>query len=87
MDQVRSYLFVPAEGVGQIVCNHLIETGEMSRVFREESLEPLLEAGGRGVGMETDSPEAGFLRDRLPELLGNPEDFVLCEGPSGESVG
>lgn len=56
-------------------------------MLREESPEPFLEAGGCGVGVNADGPEPGLLRDRLPELLGYPEDLVLREGPASESVG
>ena len=59
----------------------------MSLVFGEETLEAILEVGGGRVGVETDSPESGLLRDRLPELLGNPEDFVLREWSASESIG
>lgn len=56
-------------------------------MVREEFLHPLLEGSRGSVGVDTDGPEPGFLRDRIPDLLRNPEDFVLHESPAGESVG
>ena len=59
----------------------------MGAVFREEPLQPLFEARKGGVGVDADGPEPGLLRDRLPELLWNPEDFAFNEGTAGKSVG
>ncbi len=80
-------LLTPTEGVGWVACDHLNEAGELAGMPGQEFIEALLEAGRGSVGVDTDGPEPGLLRDRLPELLRNREDSILGEGTVRESVG
>ena len=69
--------FVPTEAVGRVACNDLIEIGEMSLVFGEEFFEPILEAGRRRVGVETDGPESGLSARPAPRVAAESRGFRI----------
>lgn len=82
-----SELLSPAEPGWLVIGNHSVESGELTSVFCEKSLQLALESGSCGIGMNADGPEPGLFSDRLPKLLWNPEDVVAHDGAVGETIG
>ena len=74
--------------IGRVfVRNDVIKGGEVAGMVGKEGVQRLLKGGRGGIGVNADRPKAGLLRYGLPELLGNPEDFVARDGPAREPVG